>query len=178
MINALANHSILPHNGKGITKEMVVKILTSSVNLDSKICNVFASVALTTNPDHSAHSFDLNHLASHGIIEHDVSLSRQDVTLGDNCTFDEYVWNQAKEIYGDATETNFELQSKVRYARVQASKKEHEAAKKPFQYGLKEVILSYGESALILGLLGDPKDGKIPVEYIKVLFGKNSVLLP
>jgi hypothetical protein len=30
----------------------------------------------------------------------------------------------------------------------------------------------YGESALFLGILGDPKDGKIPLEYLKVLFGK------
>jgi hypothetical protein len=173
MMNALANHGVFPHNGKGITKEMVVNLLTSSINLDAKICNVFASVGLSTNPDHSAHSFDLDHLARHGIIEHDVSLSRQDVALGDNKSFDDYVWGQTKEAYGDAKMTSFELQSKVRYARVKASKKAHDAASKDFQYGLKEVILSYGESALILGLLGDPKNGKIPVEYIRVLFGTN-----
>lgn len=34
------------------------------------------------------------------------------------------------------------------------------------------LVKGYGESALFLGILGDPKDGKIPLEYLKVLFGK------
>jgi hypothetical protein len=55
---------------------------------------------------------------------------------------------------------------------VVAAKKAHEEAGKDFQYGIKEFVLSYGESALFLGLLGDPKEGKIPVEYLRVLFGK------
>lgn len=193
MINALANHGILPHNGKGITKAMAVDVLTKSINLDSTIANVFAIGALTTNPDHSAHSFDLDHLQKHGVIEHDVSLSRSDLGLGDNHTFDKNVFEGVLASYGDAKETNFELASKARYERMVAAKKAHEVAKKDFQYGIKEFILSkwspsvlpshtdmplifcssgYGESALFLGILGDPKDGKIPLEYLKVLFRK------
>ncbi|KAH7418852.1 Chloroperoxidase, partial [Cadophora sp. MPI-SDFR-AT-0126] len=106
----------------------------------------------------------------HGVIEHDVSLSRNDSELGDNHTFDQTIWGSVMETYGDTTETTFALVSKARYDRVVACKNAHEAAKKDFQYGIKEFILSYGESALLLGLLGDPKDGKIPLEYLKVLF--------
>jgi len=170
MINALANHSILPHNGKGITKAMAVEVLVKAINLDSKIANVFATGALTTNPDHSAHSFDLNHLQKHGVIEHDVSLSRNDIALGDNHSFDKSVWEGVMASYGEATETDFGLVSKARYERMMASKKSHEEVKKDFQYGIKEFILSYGESALFLGILGDPKEGKIPLEYLRVLF--------
>jgi len=50
-------------------------------------------------------------------------------------------------------------------------------AKKDWQYGIKEFILSYGESALFLSLLGDPKNGKIPVEYLRVLVGELIFLL-
>jgi len=170
MMNALANHGVLPHNGKGITKEMAVDVLVKTINLDSKIANVFASKALTSNPDHSQACFDLDQIGQHGLIEHDVSLSRNDYHLGDQCTYDEYIWDQVKEIYGDSKETTFELQTRARWARFIASKKAHEAAEKDFQYGIKEFILSYGESALILGLLGDPEGGKVPIEYIRVLF--------
>jgi Peroxidase, family 2 len=171
MINALANHHILPHSGKGITKAMAVNALATSINLDSKITNVFASGALTANPDHSAHFFDLDHVNKHRLIEHDVSLSRNDVELRDNHTFDRTIWDSVMASYGDATETSFTLASKARYERVVACKKAREVAKKDFQYGIKEFILSYGESALFLGL-GDPKEGKIPLEYLKILFSK------
>jgi len=77
---------------------------------------------------------------------------------------------------GERTYTDFESASKARYGRVLACQKAHEAANKEFQYGIKEFILSYGETALLMSLLGDPKEGKIPIEFMKVLFGK-SVLI-
>lgn len=110
----------------------------------------------------------------HGLIEHDVSLSRGDVGLGkgDNHTFDGGVWGEVVRGYGGVEETSFETASKVRYQRVVECKKAHEDAGTEFGYGIKEFILSYGESALFLGLLGDPKEGRIPVEYLRILFGE------
>lgn len=177
LINALSNHHVLPHDGKGITKEMAVNALISAINLDKGICNVFAAGALTTNPNAGAHSFDLDHLAKHGTIEHDVSLSRNDIALGSNTTFDKTIWDGVLKSYGDATTTDFHSASKARYDRFLATKKAHEAAGKPYQYGIKEFILSYGETALLLGILGDPKDGKIPIQYLKTLFGKHTSFL-
>lgn len=174
MINALANHHILPHSGRGITKAMAVEALTRSVNLDSSVANIFASVAVTANPDHSSQSFDLDQLDKHGLIEHDVSLSRNDVAFGDNHTFSKEIWEEVMKSYGGDTETSFATVSQARYDRVLASKKAHAEAKKDFQYGIKEFILSYGESALFLGILGSPDEGKIPLEYLKVLFRKFS----
>jgi len=172
MMNALANHHVLPHNGKGITKDMAVKALEKAINLDPGVAKVFASGAIATNPDHHADHFDLSMVCKHGAIEHDVSLSRNDANLGDNTTFDPWVWENVLKSYGDRTQTDFASASKARYERVMACKKAHEAAGKDFQYGIKEFILSYGETALCLGLLGDPKNGKIPIEYLKVLFGE------
>ncbi|KIW04492.1 uncharacterized protein PV09_04249 [Verruconis gallopava] len=37
-----------------------------------------------------------------------------------------------------------------------------------YLYGIKEVILSYGESALFLNMLG--KDGAAPLEWVRILF--------
>jgi len=170
MINALANHYVLPHSGKGITKAMAVEALTSSIKLGSSIANLFASVAVTANPDHSAHFFDLDQVDKHGLIEHDVSLSRNDIAFGDNHTFNKEIWEEVLKTYGDDTETSFATVSKARYDRLAACKKAHADAKKDFVYGIKEFTFSYGESALFLGILGSPSEGKIPLEYLKVLF--------
>ncbi|KAF2488826.1 Cloroperoxidase [Lophium mytilinum] len=170
MINALANHHVLPHNGKKITKEMAITALVDAIKLDSKIATVFAGYAVTANPDSAAHSFDLDMVDKHGLIEHDVSLSRSDYALGDNHTFDKGVWERVMSTYEGKTETDFATVSEARYGRVLAAKKAHEEAQKTFEYGIKEFVLSYGESALFLGILGDPKEGKIPVEYLRVLF--------
>lgn len=174
MINALANHHILPHSGRGISKTHAISALTSSLNLSSGVATVFASVAVTANPhpDPENPSFDLDHVNKHGLIEHDVSLSRNDFLLGDNHSFDREIWDAVVATY-EGEETSFESVSKARYERLVAAKKAHEEAGKEFQYGIKEFVLSYGESALFLGLLGDPKHGKIPVEFLRVLFGKS-----
>ena len=76
------------------------------------------------------------------------------------------------ETYSDAAETSFELASRARYSRFIASKKAYKDAGKDFQYGIKEFIHSHGESTLFLGLLGSSKEGKIPLEYLRVLFHK------
>lgn len=172
MLNLLANHHILPHDGKNITKEAVMQALTTSINLGPKIADTFASKAVTMNPDGKGTSFDLNHLAKHGPIEHDSSLSRSDFHLGDNHTYSHEVWNDTIESYGDNEMTDFKLASRARYSRLMKCKKEHEAVGRSFRYGVIEFILSYGETALFLGILGDPVHGKIPVSYVKALFGK------
>ncbi|KAK3100886.1 hypothetical protein LTR53_018833, partial [Teratosphaeriaceae sp. CCFEE 6253] len=106
----------------------------------------------------------------HGYIEHDVSLSRQDAALGSNSAFDQGVFDGVMQGYSGAETTSWASASAVRFARVKASQAEHEAAGKAWTYGLKESILSYGESALYLNLLG--KDGVAPVEWVRIFFGE------
>lgn len=172
MINALANHHILPHNGKGITKEMAVKALTGSINLDSFIASTFVLGAIQSNPDHHAHTFDLNMVDKHGLIEHDVSLSRDDIAFGDNHTFNKEIFETVMSTYGDSKETSFATASKARWDRLLASKKAHQDAGKPFIYGIKEFIFSYGETSLFTAVLGDKKAGTCPTDYLRIFFGK------
>ncbi|KAK4963328.1 hypothetical protein LTR10_000956 [Elasticomyces elasticus] len=175
-INALANHGILPHNGKDITKAMAVEALTKALHIDSNIATVFSAGAVAANPDHSAHNFDLDHVDKHGYVEHDVSLSRDDVQFGDNHTFNKGIFEPLLKTYqassitasSEGAKTSWATASEVRYARVKASKTKHEAEGKQWTYGLKESILSYGESALYLNLLG--KDGVAPLEWVRIFF--------
>jgi len=151
---------------------MAVEALTKAYNLDSGIANVFSAGAVAANPDHSAHNFDLNHVDKHGYIEHDVSLSRDDIAFGSNSAFNKEVFAPLLERYQASGETtSWKTASEVRFARVKASQAQHEAEGKPFGYGLKESILSYGESALYLNLLA--KDGVAPVEWVRIFFGES-----
>jgi hypothetical protein len=172
-MNSLANHHIFPHNGKGITKEMAVKALTTTINFDATVAGRFFDVALWTNPNHATtHSLDLDHLSRHGIIEHDVSLSRSDATLGNNASFNEDIWLDVVESFGDIDTVTVQIASGARYNRLIACKQAHTKSKKDFVYGIKEMAFSYGESALYLSVMGNPETKMAPLKYIKVLFGK------
>jgi hypothetical protein len=173
MINALSNHGILPRNGKGISKEMAVNALHQSINLSTTVGSVFATGGIAANPDHSAHTFDLNHVDKHNWIEHDVSLSRNDIAFGSNSAFCKDRFDKFLASFGGVEATTFEAASKARYARVVESKEQHEKEGKEFRYGVKEVIMSYGETALYLNLLGH--DGIAPLEWVRIFFGKHSL---
>ena len=69
--------------------------------------------------------------------------------------------------------TSYESASKARYKRVLEAKERHEIAGKEFTYGIKQVFLSYGETAFYLGVLGS--HGQVPLEYLRVFFGKSSI---
>lgn len=183
-INSLANHNILPHNGKGISKAMAVEALQRAYHIDPKLGSLFAAGAVGANPDHNAQTFDLDHVDKHGYIEHDVSLSRGDAAFGDNSSFskeqfDEFFQalhaNAASSTIGSDGKTNWKAVSQARFARVLESKSKHEAAGKQWNYGIKEAVASYGETALYTSLLG--KEGVVPLDWVKIFFGRKHLHL-
>lgn len=54
-----------------------------------------------------------------------------------------------------------------RYTRVTTE----EARDPKFTYTPQQFILSYGETALYLSVMGDPVTGVAPLEYVKIFFG-------
>lgn len=74
MLNALANHGFLPHDGKSITENKTVAALGSALNIDQELASFLFGFAVTTNPKPNATTFDLNHLSRHNVLEHDASL--------------------------------------------------------------------------------------------------------
>lgn len=42
-----------------------------------------------------------------------------------------------------------------------------------FTYTPQQYVLSYGETALYLSVLGDPTTGVAPLDYVKIFFGKS-----
>jgi hypothetical protein len=79
MLNALANHGILPHDGKNITfKEMNIKV-RQSFNFAPSFCFFTPKFAADfLNRSYWTGKFDLAELSLHNAIEHDASLTRYD----------------------------------------------------------------------------------------------------
>lgn len=74
MLNTLANHGILPHDGKDITEEQTVSALYTALNINQSLGVFLFEHALTTNPTPNATTFSLDDLSRHNVLEHDASL--------------------------------------------------------------------------------------------------------
>lgn len=59
MMNTLANHGFLPHDGKNLTKEVVVGALKAGLNFNESLGTVMFEQALVANPEPNATYFTL-----------------------------------------------------------------------------------------------------------------------
>jgi hypothetical protein len=150
MLNTLANHGHLPRDGKDISREVTIDALSSVLNWDIKIGSHLFDMARSTNPEPNATSFDLSHLTTHNILEHDASLSRQDAYFGPADVFNQAIWNETLQ-YFTGPIIDLAMASRARTARVVTS-----AANNP-QFTLRQVGLhfTYGESAAYQFVLGE-----------------------
>jgi hypothetical protein len=62
--------------------------------------------------------------------------------------------------------TNIPHAAAARYARIQNSK----ATNPEMVYGIRQYLLSYGETALYMQAMSDPVTGAAPIEYVRSLF--------
>ena len=74
MLNTLANHHFLPHDGRNLTREVVVNALKEALNFEESLSNTMFDHALIANPNTGATSFDLDQLNQHNVLEHDASM--------------------------------------------------------------------------------------------------------
>lgn len=74
MLNSLANHGFLPHDGKDISRDVTIAALSDALNVDPSLGKFLHDKAVTTNPVLNATTFSLNDLSNHNILEHDASL--------------------------------------------------------------------------------------------------------
>ncbi|KAK5715377.1 hypothetical protein LTR15_010020 [Elasticomyces elasticus] len=84
MLNAMANHGILPHDGKNITFTQLNQTVRQTFNFAASFCFFVPNFsARFLNKSYSTDRFNLADLNMHAenAIEHDASLTRQDVAL-------------------------------------------------------------------------------------------------
>lgn len=167
VLNALANHGILPRDGLNLTVPVVVQALADGVNVSSEISAPLAKLASTLSKNPQSGTFNLDDLNRHNAIEHDGSLSRQDDALGgDSHTFSPEIFNETLSYYGYASEIGIKEVAAARWGRIQSSK----ADNANFVYGEAQKFPSYFESSAYFQLLMNAATQKAPVSWIKILF--------
>ncbi|KAA8566951.1 hypothetical protein EYC84_010047 [Monilinia fructicola] len=170
-INSLANHGFLPHDGKGITIPDLIAALDTALNVGADFATAIGGAGLLSVPGNLlATSFDLDNLNEHNFpIEHDASLSRSDYFTSpnhDNYSFNQTIFNQVLAFYSSQTRTSIPIAAAAKYARLKTEEKEDAQ----FVYQAQQFLLSYGESALYLSVLGDPVEGVADLEWVRVFF--------
>ncbi|KAK4494620.1 hypothetical protein PRZ48_013976 [Zasmidium cellare] len=101
MMNTLANHYFLPHDGKNLTREVVTKALQDALNFEPSLTEIMFEQALPANPIPNATWFDLDLLNVHAVLEHDASLSRSDAYFGNNHVFNQTIFDESKKYWTD-----------------------------------------------------------------------------
>lgn len=59
MMNTLANHEFLPHDGKDITQEVLIDALSGALNFNSSLSALMFEMAIGANPEPNATFFTL-----------------------------------------------------------------------------------------------------------------------
>ncbi|KAK0469344.1 Chloroperoxidase, partial [Desarmillaria tabescens] len=79
-LDALANHGILPHDGKGIPLQELTRVVRATYNFSPSLCYfVPLFCARMLGKDYNKDVVDLSELDLHNGIEHDALLTRQDL---------------------------------------------------------------------------------------------------
>jgi Peroxidase, family 2 len=82
MLNAMANHGILPHDGKNISFKKLNTAVRHTFNFAPSFCFFVPKFSADfLNRSYWSGSFDLAELSLHNAIEHDASLTRLDAAL-------------------------------------------------------------------------------------------------
>ncbi|KAF5350437.1 hypothetical protein D9756_008662 [Leucocoprinus leucothites] len=81
-LNAMANHGILPHDGKNIQFKEMGRLIRTTYNFSPSFCYFVPNFAAKMlHKDYNKDTFDLSELDLHNGIEHDASLCREDSAL-------------------------------------------------------------------------------------------------
>ncbi|OGM49746.1 hypothetical protein ABOM_001808 [Aspergillus bombycis] len=166
VLNALANHNILQHDGKDITQQDTFRAM-DALHVDKGLSDILFAAALKTNLTPNATTFSLNDLDHHNIIEHDGSLSRGDFYFGDNHSFNQTLFDQAKSYW---TQPLIDLHSgaRARLARINTSK----ATNPTFDLSGSRLRFSYAQTATYILVFGDKVSATANTSWIEYLFEK------
>ena len=169
-LNSLANHHIIPHNGKNMTVPLLVKALGEALNVSPEFAQTIAVLGTFTAPDPSLGKFDLNDLNNHNVFEHDASLSRADFEFGgDVHTFRPDIFAEFIGHFDGMENVTIPVAAAARYSRVQTERKRDPH----FTYRVTHQITSYSETIFYFRTMVDPNTGATPVKFVKILFGRS-----
>ncbi|KAJ3090203.1 hypothetical protein HK100_007523 [Physocladia obscura] len=176
-LNTLANHGLLPRDGRGLTYEMLLDVCATALNCDMHILNLPGLFHARNDPLYKRGVMSDDEIASGrniislddlnlpNKIEHDASLTRHDRFLGDPVHADPVL---VDEIISHSSQDSGFLSAtdvaQARVARFNLSKEKNPS----FVYGLFQRGIVSGESALLLNILG--RNNRISIDDFKSFF--------
>ncbi|EFQ32614.1 hypothetical protein CGRA01v4_09558 [Colletotrichum graminicola] len=172
MLNSLANHGYLPRTGKEISMADLISGLGTALHFNESLVRTLGTPAFATSTTGDPNTFNLDDIAKHKVIEHDGSLSRADFAVtGDAKTFNETVWAETRGYL----EAGASADAKVDYKTMAAARSKRIATAKAtnpqFDLPTSQVTVSLGESAVILGTIGQSfSEPAAPLQWMKVVF--------
>lgn len=168
-LNSLANHGILPRDGRSISVPLVVQKLGEGLNVSAEVATILGRAALRLSKDPSSGLFDLDDLKRHNAIEHDGSLSRRDFGLGgEEQNFCPEIFEETLGYFEGATEISLKEAAAARWGRIQSSR----CNNPNFTYTPPLRFNSYAESAIYFEVLQNPATRKASLDWIKILFSE------
>ena len=185
MLNTLANHGLLPHNGKDISEEVIIQVLNSTLNVADSLSVFLFEEAMTTVEDPNATTFSLSDLNRHNILEHDASLryfatpgipeiqadplSRQDTYFGNNHEFNQTIFDQTKSYWTTPLIDIYEA-AEAHEARLNTSK----ATNPDFSLSDTGIAFSFGESAAYMLAFEEDGFGYANRSWVEYFFGRQT----
>ncbi|KMW67538.1 hypothetical protein BDDG_12174 [Blastomyces dermatitidis ATCC 18188] len=166
-LNSLANHGILPHNGKRMTYPTLLEGISEGLNVGFDLTLVAGTGGMIGAKNPLQLYFNLDDLANHDLFaEHDASLSRSDIFFGDNNSFNETIWQSVLDYFRHDETVSFLAAAKARLNRIKT-----ERVRNPdFTFNAKDVVISYTETAQYLSVFGNPDTGHPQVDWIRIFF--------
>ncbi|KAF7626399.1 hypothetical protein AFLA_013791 [Aspergillus flavus NRRL3357] len=165
MMNTLANHGFLPHDGKNITRNTVIEGLSAALNFNASLASLMFDMAIVVNPEPNATFFTLDQLNKHNLLEHDASLSRTDAYFGNNHVFNETIFEETKKYWtGPTLDANMLANGKL--ARQISSK----AYNPTYTFTSSMEQFSLGEVAAPIIAFGDIQNGKVNRTLVEYFF--------
>ncbi|KAK8043184.1 Cloroperoxidase [Apiospora phragmitis] len=166
LLNALANHGYLPHDGRDIEKDTILDALEDAVNLDRPLTDFFFQAGLGTVPVANATRLSLHHLSQHNAIEHDASLSRPDAFFSSHQNvFDPTVFAETRSYWPDPV-IDVRQAAAARLGRVQTANRTNPA----FELNKSGSPASTAETSIYLLAFGDVGAGTVRREFVEYFF--------
>ncbi|KAK1634225.1 Chloroperoxidase, partial [Colletotrichum phormii] len=152
VMNTLSNHGFVPHDGRNITKDILIKALNDALNVpEAPALNIFNN-ALVVNPTPNATFFDLKMLHAHNVIEHDGSLSRKDAIFDSTNSFDTGTFDNFVSYFGDEEAINIKMIANARARHAF----DMSLINPTFSITDAQIPVIVGENAFFLAIFGDP----------------------
>lgn len=163
----MANHGLLPRDGKNISLAMLIQAAYTGFSLAEAATTTVGSVALKASTTGDSTTFNLGDLAQHDpqVIEHDGSMTREDAYTGDALTFSDSAWQRTLTSWGDVDTITYEVAAAEWTTRMAYGKANNPEFNATFARSVSLI-----EYALSLSTMGNPTEGNGNLTLIKYFF--------